>query len=69
MKESEPEKKQETETDEREAEATSKETLEDLERSEEIPDSKLDRSEKSTGPAPDGTTDERRNERDDAGPM
>ena len=49
--------------------ATSKETLEDLEKNEKVSDSRSEHeSDNSETPSPDGTNDERR-EPDDAGPM
>ncbi len=53
-----------------ESEATSKKTLSDLEKSEKISDSKSEGSpDESQVPSPDGTVDESRNQRDDAGLM
>ena len=53
-----------------ESDATSKETLEDLEQSEKISDSKSERqSDDSEIPSPDGNPDESRSQSDDAGPM
>ena len=51
------------------SDATSKETLEDLEKSEKVSDSGAGHeSDNSETPSPDGTNDERR-ERDDAWPI
>jgi hypothetical protein len=53
-----------------ESDATSKETLDDLEKSEKLPDSKSERTpDESKVPSPDGTIDESREQIDDAGPM
>ena len=52
------------------SEATSKETLEDLEESEQSSDSQLkDESSKSPIISPDGTKDDTSDKTDDAGPM
>jgi hypothetical protein len=54
----------------RESDATSKATLEDLEKSEKISDSKSEHeSDDSEIPSPDGSNDETRRQSDDAGPM
>jgi hypothetical protein len=54
-------RRKETDTEqgikERQSEATSKETLSDLEESEKIPGSNPDREEKGTVPSPDGQGD------------
>lgn len=50
-------------------EATSKETLSDLEQRERISDSKPGPAEQTSVPAPDGQVEERRGGPDDAGPM
>jgi len=59
-----------SENGEPDSNATSKETLKDLEESGKVPDSK---SERGPGnyqtPSPDGALDETRDKRDDAGPM
>lgn len=62
-------KKDSEETEDRLPDATSKETLEDLEKNEKVSDSGAGHeSDNSETPSPDGTNDERR-EPDDAGPM
>lgn len=59
-----------SEMEERQSEATSKETLEDLEKSVKVSDSHTkDAAEGSDVPAPDGLPDEGRKQSDDAGPM
>jgi hypothetical protein len=59
-----------SEMEERQSEATSKETLEDLKKSKKISESSNDPSpEDSQVPSPDGTLDEGRKQSDDAGPM
>ena len=55
---------------ERQSEATSKETLSDLEESEKVPDPQSTRSaDESSLPSPDGTSDEGRKDNDGSGPM
>jgi hypothetical protein len=61
-------KKQTSITDEREADATSKETLEDIEENEKSSVGKQGGGKESGVPSPDGGFDERK-ETDDAGPM
>jgi hypothetical protein len=56
------------EIEERKSDATSKETLDDLENREEISDSKSE-DEESQLPSPDASIDEGRKKSDDAGPM
>lgn len=57
-------------TKERQSEATSKETLEDLQKSWKISDSTSESSsDEAELPAPDGTVDESRKQNNDAGPM
>ena len=57
------------EHEERQAEATSGETLHDLKATESEPKSEPEGSESSSVPSPDGQYDEQRGGRDDAGPM
>lgn len=52
-----------------EADATSKQTLEDLEANEQIPESHRNDGRESQSPSPDAQTDEKRDHRDDAGLM
>jgi hypothetical protein len=54
----------------RDADATSKETLEDLEQSEKVSDTNsAEESTDSIAPSPDGSGDESHERADDAGPM
>jgi hypothetical protein len=57
-----------SENGEPDSNATSKETLKDLEESGKVPDSKSERSVSET-PSPDGALDETRDKTDDAGPI
>jgi hypothetical protein len=58
------------ELEKRQSEATSKETLSDLEESEKVPDPKPTRgADESSIPSPDGTADEGRQDNDGSGPM
>lgn len=55
---------------ERQSEATSKETLNDLEQSEKVPTPNPSRlADESSLPSPDGTSDEVRKDNDGSGPM
>ncbi|HAF13567.1 MAG TPA: hypothetical protein DHU55_12195 [Blastocatellia bacterium] len=58
------------EREERQSDATSKETLADVEKSEKISDSTSESpSDEAELPAPDGTVDDSRKQNNDAGPM
>ena len=64
------EQRDEKELKERQAAATSKETLSDLEEVEKVPTPKPARAaDESSLPSPDGTSDEGRKDNDGSGPM
>ncbi len=71
MQQSEWNKKQGTEkTEERKSEATSHETLRDVEKSEKVPTPNPARAaDESSLPSPDGPSDEGRKDNDGSGPM